>query len=105
MSQCTGSDGWMYRVSDETRSLEVLRNARVPLLWEDTWVFDPCVPSCRHVSYYRLLLSGIRVLGAVCWVLVVVLVGVVVLWVAVGHARIVARVVGVASRRICGRGV
>lgn len=87
---------YSYNRNKAKDSLEVLRNARVPLLREDARVLNPCVPSCAHISYYRLLVSArIRIVVAVRPGLVVALVVVVVIvWITGRHTGILARVVG-----------
>ena len=84
--------------------LEVLCDTRVPLMWEDTWVFDSCVSSCGYISYdglwLLLLLGAIGVAGTVWVGLVVVLVAVVVVLLSTRHAGIFARVVGMVGNRV-----
>ena len=36
-------------------NLKVLRDARVSLLWEDGWVLNACISSCRYISDHGLL--------------------------------------------------
>lgn len=93
---------WWW-VKSKCYSLEVLRNARIALLGEDARVLDSRVPSCRHVSYYRLwlLLRSIRVVVTIGSRLVVALVVVVVvLGIAHGHAGILAGIVGTIGCRV-----
>jgi len=105
-------DGAIYKVamsekesSCQTRSLKVLSNARVPLVRENTWVLDPCVPPRRHISYYRLLVAAIRIVTAIWSVLVVLLVGVIVLLGTTSHAAIITRAVGMVGSRVGRRGI
>ena len=83
-------------------NLEVLRNARVPLLREHGRVLDSCVPPCGDISDDRLLVAAIGIVGAVRAVLVVALVLVVFTWVAHCYS-IFARTIRSVGGRVGGR--
>jgi hypothetical protein len=83
-------------------SLEVRGDAAVPL-WEDGGVLDPGVSSCRHVPYYWLLVAVCTVAAVGALLVAAVALFVLLVLAVVGHAGVLARVVGVIGCRV-GRG-
>lgn len=84
--------------------LEILGDAGVPLMGENTWVLDSCVSSSGHISYnglrLLLLLGAIGVTSTVRIGLVVILVAIVIMLLRTRHARILARIVRVIGNRV-----